>query len=221
MMTLLPRDDRLVLPGILVGGALQLALCVSGQVDIGLVVCVYAAEAVLLVPLLRNRNDAWHTFRLRMGGVVLCALAVWIAAQFVDWTPWTIATAAGLWLLALGGWLWEARERQVSPWKVVTTGAARLHVGILVVGLAGLGWARQHGFLLEYGWPGPDGTTQGDVGTRLVSLIIESGVAPLTVPAVLLVVFRTMNEVFLELYRMLGSTPSSDPDAPSSSFTTA
>lgn len=220
-MSLLPHDERLVLPGIVIGGALQLALCVTGQVDIGLVICVYAAEAVVLVPLLRDKDDAWDTFRLRLGVVFLCVVAGMLGAQSAHWTPWTVATAVALWLLTVGGWLWEARERRVPPWRVVTKGAAALHFGIVAVGLAGLGWAENHRNLVEHGWPGTGGPASDDVGTLLVSLVVESGVAPLTVPAVLLVVFRTMNEVFLELYRVLGSNPSSDPDAPSSSFTTA
>lgn len=225
MIGALPRHEGLVIPRILAGGVLQLVLCITGQVDVGLLVCVYAAEAIVLVPYFRD-DDTWETFKGRMSLVVLCLAAGLIAASNTEWTGQTVLVACALWLVTVGTWCWEGWERRVPPWQVVTRGPALLHMGTVVVGLLGLLWAHEQKLLVRHGWPGT-GTGTGaeagdDAGVRLVTALVESGVAPLTVPALALVVFRTMNEVFLELYRQLGSTSAaSSSDAPSSSRTTA
>ena len=199
----------LALPGLAVSNLVPLWLVVRGSLETPDLLLSYLVEVlVLLAVWLLTRSRAAHRRlgkHLRAPLLVLALVVVPVAVRVVGEVTFDLTTVLTV-LVTCGsmaaGLLFAYRQSG----RGIAFGAVAWRLVLLVTGaVVGLGTAHAYDDLVRHGWePAELGSAWSyPFGELLVRAAMALDVAPLVIPALFVVMVRTLNEVLYETYDIL------------------
>lgn len=195
----------LVIPQMLLFGLLPLGLCLSGALDINALIFSYALEAALILCIAELGEDWFDAGRIRLGGLTLATVCAVTAGTAMSWSGIVVSGIAAVIVAELAAIVWAARKREVT-FTDAAGGPFGVYwrLAVVLVSLFGLVAATDYARLVEHEWT-PSGTDDwwSPVPLLLVDGMVSLNVAPDVIPAVILVLFKTINEVLFEAIRIL------------------
>lgn len=189
------------------GNLLPLLLVALGALDLPLLLVCYGLEIALLP---RHPDDSWtDDLKLRLVTTVVALILLARALQAVDWSPGTLLVLAATVVLTLLGQWTAARDPHALTVRG-GLGAALWRLCLLLVGgVVALSYAEDLAELRERGWtPAPVGDFVATYPAWWFNeVVVALGLAPLSAAAVVLVVFKTVNEGLWTAIRGLTDSP--------------
>jgi hypothetical protein len=181
--------------------------------DIAAVILAYAGEALLVTLIVDIDEDAWDTFRAKFALVGLCVAAASVALNEMSWDPSALVGICAFVVSgAVSAW-WSARERQLRFREVYASPRSYFwRVAIVGMGLVGLIAGRDYEELVDHSWtPAPTDGLISELSMLPVRAAVALDVTPMVIPAVMLVVFKAVNEILYEVFTILEDE---EPDGP-------
>ena len=199
----------LALPGLAVSNLVPLWLVVRGSLETPDLLLSYLVEVlVLLAVWLLTRSRAAHRRlgkHLRAPLLVLALVVVPVAVRVVGEVTFDLTTMLTV-LVTCGSMAAGLLFAHRQSGRGIAFGAVAWRLVLLVTGaVVGLGTAHAYDDLVRHGWePAELGSAWSyPFGELLVRAAMALDVAPLVIPALFVVMVRTLNEVLYETYDIL------------------
>ena len=205
-------DERrrwLALPGLALSNLIPLWLVVRGSLETPDLLLSYLVEVLVLLVmwLLTGSRAAYrrHGKHLRTLLVVLAIIVVSVAVRVVAEVTFDLTTVLTV-LVTCGSMAAGLLFAHRQSGRGVRFGGVAWRLVLLVIGaVVGLGTAHAYDDLVRHGWEPADlgSAWSYPFGELLVRAALALDVAPLVIPALFVIVVRTLNEVLYETYDIL------------------